>query len=314
MVLIVWVYHMRPTLTQLECLVTVAEERHFTRAAARCYLTQPALSARIRALEKILGVTLFERGRRRQVVATPAGKEAVARARAVLAAVDDLVVAARALRNPLAGPLRLGVIPTVAPWLLPRVLPEVRRRHPELRLLLHEGQTADLVERLLDGRLDLLLLALEAELGGAATLPLFRDDFLLAVSEGHPLARRRRVRVEDLAAGEILLLEDGHCLRDQALAVCQEVGAAEAGDFRAASLATLGQMVAGGLGTTLLPAMAVPHLAGPGTGLWTIPFRKPAPGRTIGLAWRPGSPREAGFRQLGEALLEGQAGGAHARS
>ncbi len=200
---------MRPTLRQLEYLVALADTLSFRRAAEASFVSQPGLSAQIKELEKTLGVSLFERNRR-TVLETPAGKEASRRAREVLAAVDDLVDAASLHRAPLAGDLRLGVIPTVAPYLLPRALPMVRKKHPDLRLLIAEDQTPRLVARLAAGELDVLLLALEADLGDSETLPIFRDPFVLAVPTGHPLAARKRAREDDLTGETVLLLEDGH--------------------------------------------------------------------------------------------------------
>jgi LysR family hydrogen peroxide-inducible transcriptional activator len=289
---------MIPTLRQLEYLVAIADLRSFHRAAKACHVSQPGLSAQIRQLESILDVQLFERGRR-GVLATPAGEAVAARARVVLAEAEALVETARAFRRPLAGRLRLGAIPTIAPYLLPRILPQVRRRHPDLRLELHEARTGELVERLRAGQLDLLLLALEAPLEGLATRALFADPFVAALPASHPLASRKRLRESDLRGEVALLLDDGHCLRDQALAVCRAGGAQEIGDFRASSLATLVEMVRGGAGVTLLPslalsaAVATPDLA-------IVPFAKPAPSRTIGLAWRPRSGRAAEFEQLAE--------------
>jgi LysR family hydrogen peroxide-inducible transcriptional activator len=292
---------MLPSLRQLEYAVAVADRRSFNAAARACHVTQPGLSAQVRQLEETLGVALFERSRRR-VLVTPAGEDVVRRARAILAEAADLEEAARRRARPFVGLLRLGVIPTVAPYLLPRVLPAVRRAHPELRLRLDEGQTAALVESAWQGELDLVLVALEADLGGLATLALFRDPFVAAFPSGHPLARRKAIREADLGRAEILLLSDGHCLRDQVLGVCEAAGAAELGDVRASSLPTLVQMVAGGEGTTLLPRLALP-VEGRTPDLAIVPFRAPAPARTIGLAWRPSSPRADEFRALGALLV-----------
>jgi len=292
---------MLPSLRQLEYLVEVARQRSFRRAARACGVSQPGLSAQIRTLEELLDLSLFERDRRR-VLPTPAGEALAARARRVLAEAQALVEAARVFTRPLAGPLRLGVIPTVSPYLLPEVLPEVRRRYPELALELREERTDRLVTRLAEGRLDLLLLALEAELGDLETLPLFADPFFLAVPAAHPLARRRSVREADLDGTQVLLLEDGHCLRDQALALCSAHGAVELGDFRATSLATLVQMVASGAAVTLLPQLALAAEVPPGGELVTRPFRAPAPHRTIGLAWRRSSPRAGEYRELAPLL------------
>ncbi len=225
----------------------------------------------------------------------------VSRARNVLVEVTHLVEAARAHDQPLTGRIRLGMIPTVAPYLLPNVLSRARDRYSELTLQLHEAQTADLLTLLHQGELDLLLLALEADLNGVKTAPLFRDPFVLAAPSSHRLAERKGVTDGDFADEPILLLEDGHCLRHQALSFCHQAGAPELSDFRASSLPTLLQMVAGGSGITLLPTIALPvearddHLA-------VIPFRKPAPYWTIGLAWQPTSPRTDEYNLLGQLL------------
>jgi LysR family hydrogen peroxide-inducible transcriptional activator len=285
-----------PTLRQLEYFVAVADGRSFQGAARVCHVSQPGLSAQIRELESILDVQLFERGRS-GVLVTPAGEALLPRARAALAEAQGLAEAAQAFRRPLSGRLRLGVIPTLAPYLLPRALPGVRRRHPELRLELHEAVTGALVERLRAGVLDLLLVALEAPLAGLATRPLFADPFVVALPASHPLAKKKSLRESDLAGETTLLLEDGHCLREQALAVCRANGAHELADFRASSLATLVEMVRGGAGITLLPSLAVPALGAP-RDLAIVPFAKPAPARTIGLAWRARSGRAGEFEQL----------------
>lgn len=291
----------RPTLRQLEYAVAVADERNFHRAAEISFITQPALSTQILQLESRLGLRLFERNRRK-VLVTAAGEDFVARARAVLASVDEMTEAAHAFQNPLCGTLRMGVIPTIAPYLLPQAMAAVRDRHPKLRLLVREGQTPDLVRLVLEGKLDVALLALEADLGGLETMSLFSDPFVLAMPAGHPLAGKRLISESDLAGEEVLLLEEGHCLRDQAWALCDGAGATEAGDFRATSLGTLVQMVAGGIGLTLLPEMAVSVEAGATNDLITRSFRKPAPYRTIGLAWRPTSARKAELEMLGDTL------------
>lgn len=291
----------RPTLRQLEYVVSVADHLSFSRAAAACHVTQPGLSAQIQQLESLLDLRIFERDRRK-VLVTPAGQEIVRRARAILAATDELVDATRAHTRPLTGTLRLGVIPTIAAYLLPERLPAVRERYPELRLLLREEQTAVLLRLLAEGKLDVLLLALEADLGDVETLALFEDPFVLATPRAHRLARKKKVSEAELAGEQVLLLDDGHCLRDQALSVCSHAGAAELGDFRASSLTTLAQMVASGLGVTLLPAMAVHVEADPRDDIATVPFAEPVPHRTIGLAWRRTSPRAEEFVLLGRML------------
>jgi len=294
------------TLRQLQYVAAIAEHGSFQAAATACHVSQPGLSAQVRQLEEHLGLPLFERGRK-PVLVTAAGAEIVRRAREVLTGVAELEEAARSLAAPLTGPMRLGVIPTLAPFLLPRVLPALRREHPALRLELHEARTEELVAGLGDGQLDLLLLALEAPLGELETRPLFSDPFLLAVPRGHRLASRKRVRERDLAGETVLLLDDGHCLREQALSVCSRAGASELGDFRASSLTTLAQMVASGTGVTLLPELATQDAQRRlDRDLVLVPFSRPAPKRTVGLAWRRSSPRGEEFEELGKLFLPGR--------
>lgn len=290
------------SLRQLEYFVAVAEHLSFRNAADACFVTQPGLSSQIKELETLLGVRLFERSQR-SVLVTPSGEHLLPLARSMLAAADEFVDVARSLTQPLSGTLRLGVIPTIAPYLLPQALLGLRRSHPQLRILLHEGQTQDLLQLLLHGKLDVLLLALEADLGNVTTFPLAKDHFVLAMAENHGLAKRKLVSQADIAGEQVLLLEDGHCLRDQALEVCHKSGASEIGNFRASSLTTLVQMVAGGIGITLLPQMSLPVEATPLNQLVVKPFQKPQPYRTIGLAWRTTSPREKEFRLLAAALV-----------
>jgi LysR family hydrogen peroxide-inducible transcriptional activator len=294
----------RPSIRQLEYAVAVADQKSFRRAAATCNVTQPALSTQIAQLERDLGVQLFERDRRR-VLITPVGEEVVARARAALGAIDALVDGVGSAREPLSGGLRLGVIPTIAPYVLPRVLPAVRSKHPRLKLALREDQTARILADLDAGRLDACLLATPVP-GDNATHELYREDFLLCAPLGHPLLGKKRLREDDLEGQTVLLLEDGHCLRDQALSVCQVAGAREATELRATSLPTLVQMVASGLGVTLLPETAAGVLVG-GTrsGVGLARFVDP-PGRTIGLVWRMSSARGREFRVLSE-LIEKEA-------
>lgn len=292
----------RPSIRQLEYVVALADAGHFGRAARACHITQPALSAQIQALEEQLGVTLFERSRR-GANPTPVGRWVAARARALLEGVDELSEVARGAREPLAGPLRMGVIPTVAPYLLPDWLPPVRREWPHLRLFLIEDQTLRLVDRLLDGELDLLLLALPIERPDVKAFPIFEEPFVLLVPRDHPLGRSRGpIRQPDLSGHDLLLLEDGHCLRDQALSLCRGVRARESSVLRATSLTTLVQMVAGGLGATLLPESALKVERFDESRVVVRRFRKPAPGREIGLLWRRTSPRGEEFEALGREL------------
>lgn len=291
---------MRASVRQLECLVAAAKHSNFRAAARECHISQPALSAQIAHLEQALGALLFERSRRR-VLLTAVGEVAVERAKKVLADLDDLSAVARAHAEPLGGQLRLGVIPTIAPYLMPRALPLIRESCPRLEVLLREEQTARSLELLAEGKLDAVLLALEAELGDVSTLALFRDPFVFAAAKGHPLSQRRAVKTAELQRQRVLLLEDGHCLKDQAWAICQARGSNTLVDFRATSLGTLAQMVSSGAGITLLPRLSVPTV-GKLPGIVVKPFTKPVPYRTIGLAWRPTSPRRPLFEALGAAL------------
>ena len=291
------------SLRQLEYLSALAKALNFREAAEDCYVTQPALSAQIQQLEGQLGVKLFERDRR-TVSLTHAGTRILERARRVLEEVEAIEDEARALQQPLCGALRLGVIPTVAPYVLPQALPALKREYPELRLLIHEDQTDRLFELLRASDLDLLLLALEVDVGDAVTMPLYRDPFLLAVPEGHELATRAQVRLSDLADLELLLLTDGHCLRDHALEVCELSGARETDDFRASSLNTLVRMVAVGTGVTLLPAMSIEAEVHASDALATRALADSAPARSIGLAWRKPSARQEEFRMVGKLFAE----------
>src|SRR5215469_13946971 len=242
-------------LKDLRYLVALADLRHFGRAAARCHVSQPTLSAQLKKLEESLGVQLIERTPN-NLTLTAAGEEIVARARRIVEGSDVVVALARTQRDPLGGRLRVALLPTIGPYLLPHVAPSIRKTLPRLQLHLYEYQTAPMLERLHAGELDVGILALPVELEGLESRELYREDFLLAVPERHPLAGRERVRVSDLEDETLLLLEEGHCLRDQALEVCSGVGVHDSQDFRATSLETLRQMVAAGAGVTLLPELA----------------------------------------------------------
>lgn len=293
----------RPSIRQLEALVAIAERGGFRKAATELGITQPALSAQIRAVEDLLGVQVFERDRR-AVLVTPAGEEVVGRARVALEAIDAVRDAARRRGEPLVGPLRLGVIPTVAPWWLPALLPEVRKRFPRLELILREDQTARLLGMLDAGLLDVAFLAIPVP-GDLTTVAITEEEFVLAAPRGAEITKKRGKLVErDLEDQIVLLLEDGHCLRDQALAVCERGKATTSLEVRATSLPTLEQMVAGGMGVTLLPlaaavALVPPSRRGPVT---LTRFQSPEPGRTLGLAWRSSSARYREFRLLADTL------------
>ena len=278
-------------LRDLRYLVALADERHFGRAADRCFVSQPTLSAQIRKLEEYLGVALVER-RPKRVSLTATGEKIVERARRLLLEADAIVEVAKTERDPLAGALRLALIPTVGPYLLPHVVRQLRRALPRLKLLLYEYQTGPLLEKLRDGELDLGILALPAAADGLATAELFDEPFTLAVPANHPLAARDRVRVADLEGETLLLLEDGHCLRDQALEVCSRIHLGDEQDYRATSLETLRQMVAAGHGVTLLPQLAAASPVGTARSLRIKPFGNPPPVRTIGAVWRKSTTRQ----------------------
>ncbi len=279
-----------PTVAQLRALVAVADSGHFGRAAAALHVSQPTLSSAVASLERTLGVQLVERTTR-SVLITGVGEDVVRRARGVLGAIDDIGEVAIRAREPLSGDIRLGVIPTVAPYLLPRLLLSLRGTHPQIRLSLRESQTTSILAELRGGLLDLALIALPADEPGVAELPLYDEDFVLVTPADHPLAGGVALPVVALAGQELLLLEDGHCFRAQALEVCREAGARERSALRAASLSTIVQMVAGGLGLTLLPVAAVGVEVGQGRGLAVATFRSPPPHRRIGLAYRSTSAR-----------------------
>ncbi len=294
-----------PSLRQLRHLVALADARHFGRAAEATHVSPSALSDSIKELERLLDATLVDRAKRR-VTLTPVGEATVERARRLVADAEALTRAASAAKAPLTGTLRLGVIPTVAPFLLPPVLPGLRRAYPDLRLFLTEDLTGNLVRPLHEGRLDLLLLALPYDAGAVETAVLFDDAFLLALPRGHELARFDRVPAACIPSDELLLLRDGHCLTDHALAACRLTGRRAAAEFEATSLHTLVQMVANGLGVTLLPAMAVRAGLLRGTGLVAraIDGAGDSAGavRQIGLMWRRGAPGQAEYRLLGDEI------------
>ena len=292
-----------PTPRQLRYLVTVAETLHFGHAAERCHVTQSTLSAGIRELETLLGVTLIERQTRRQVVVTPLGRDIVARAERLLADIESLVETASAGTRPLSGLFRLGVIPTIGPYLMPLVLPDLRQAYPDLRLYLREDPSATLLDAVAAGRLDAAVLAKPFDLRGNRTEDLGQEDVVVAVPAGHPLAARDHVTEADLVAEPLLTLEDGHCLRDHALAACNLDRGRGNETFQATSLGTLTQMVAGGLGLTLRPRMAVAREVTPESGVVTRPLTGGGgPARRLVLCWRPGAAREDNQRLLAEVL------------
>jgi LysR family hydrogen peroxide-inducible transcriptional activator len=284
-------------LKDLRYLVAVADSRHFGRAAAKCFVSQPTLSAQLRKLEQYLGVQLIER-RPRRVTLTEAGEEIAQRARSMLESGDAIVTMALTRRDPLAGQLRLALLPTIGPYLLPRVALKIRKALPRLELMLYEHLTGPMLERLNHGAIDVGVLALPVHGDGLVTRELYKEPFVAALPAGHRLAARARIRADDLQGETLLLLEDGHCLRDQALAVCSRSGAHERQDFRATSLETLRQMVAAGVGATLLPELASVGGYGATRGLIVRPFGTPVPTRTIGAIWRKSTARAAAIQAV----------------
>jgi LysR family hydrogen peroxide-inducible transcriptional activator len=289
------------TLRQLRYLDALARHEHFGRAAEECAVSQPALSMQIRDLERELRAELVER-RQGGVGLTQIGAEVARRAGAILSATRDLADCARSSGPVLNGSLRLGVIPTLAPYVLPRVLPELHRQHPKLRLDLLETQTKTLVAELGHGTLDVVLLALPVDKAGLETLLLFDDRFLLAVPADDPLPERIRVTTNDVKARKLVLLEEGHCLRNQALAYCERRDETET-RLGATSLATVMQMVASGYGVTLVPEVAI-DVEVRNERVKLLRFAEPQPQRSIGLAWRQTSPRRADFFALGRMVVE----------
>lgn len=290
------------TLRQLQYVVAVADLLSFRKAADRCGVSQPALSAQLAQVEEALAVALFERTQKR-VLVTPAGKELVERSRALLVQADEIARAAQRFADPAAGTLRLGIIPTISPYLLPAVSPALRRALPRVRLAWMEDKTGSLVRKLAVGEIEGAVLALEAEVGDVAQQTVAVDPFVLVTRPDHPLAKRRGpVGDAELRGHEMLLLDEGHCFRSQALEVCGTARAKE-GEFRSTSLTTLVQMVAGGAGITLLPALAVDAEAKRAR----LHVRRLAGGaahRTIALVWRRGSAAEATLRQIATALRD----------
>lgn len=289
------------TLQELKYLVALADHGHFGRAAEACFITQSTLSTQIKKLEDFLGVTLFDRSLKR-VTPTPIGREILQAARNIVEESERIRELARHAQDPMARTLHLGVIPTLGPYYLPHALTLVHKKHPGLRLLLREEMTSQIFEHLTDGKLDAGLLALPVTDDSLRVEPLFYEPFYAALPAGHPLAKRDVLKVSDIMAEKLLLLDEGHCLRDQALDVC---GAGSRGreEVRATSLETLRQMVGMGLGLTLLPALAVD--AAPRASKKAIeirPFKAPPPGRTIGLVWRKRAPFPETFERLAATL------------
>lgn len=292
-------------LRDLEYLVALEKHRHFRKAAEAIYVSQPTLSGQLKKLEGYLGVQLVERGRRQQVLFTPVGEKIVQRARQMLSIAAEIEQLAKLQQDPMRGELKMALIPTLAPYLLPYILPLIKTHYPALELLLYEQQTAELVKKLESGEIELGILALPVANDQLSTLSLFHEPFYLVVPVDHPLALRPFVTNADLQNETLLLLDDGHCFRDQALEICYTAGAKEKQNFRGTSLETLRQMTIAGSGVTLLPELAIRQ----DSQLVNIPIQSPTPAREIGLIFRQGSPRQQTFEQLATLLQDGVSSG-----
>jgi LysR family hydrogen peroxide-inducible transcriptional activator len=295
------------TLTELRYIVAVARERHFGRAAEACFVSQPTLSVAVKKLEKELELTLFERGPG-EVSVTPAGQQIVEQAQRVLEEASRIKEIAAAGRDPLAGPLRLGAIYTIGPYLLPKLIPILRKNAPAMQLHIQENFTHRLAEGLKRGEVDVILIALPFEEPGVETRAVYDEPFFVAVPKGHPWeGRKRSVTSEELTKESLLLLGEGHCFRDQVLEICHTVRTKErsplARTVEGGSLETIRQMVAGGVGVTVLPATSVSGTAGPGELIRVLPFARPVPVRRVGLAWRKSFPRPEAIEALRKAIL-----------
>jgi len=294
-------------LKDLKYLVALADTGHFGKAAERTFVSQPTLSAQLKKLEGYLGVKLVER-QPKNVQLTEVGKQVVIRARRMLDEGDEIIALARNNTDPFAGKLKVALIPTIGPYLLPRVMPRIRKALPNLSLMLYEHQTEALLKRLREGEIDLGLMALPVSQDGVESRVLYEENFTVALPNNHPLAAKATIKVQDLKGHTLLLLEDGHCLRDQALEVCSRVDVREAEDFRATSLETLRQMVVAGLGITLLPELAVESPFGSQRGLTIKQFAKPSPSRTVGAVWRKSSTRHAAIAAVCDTVDRVMAG------
>ena len=293
----------QPTLKQLKYLSALAQHGHFGNAARACHVSQSTLSAGIQELEDVLGAPLVERNSR-QVILTLLGADVVQRGETILLEVDDLITLCDASSEPFTGKLRLGVIPTVAPFILPGLLNQMRTEYPDFRLFIREDLSHNLVAGLHQGELDVLLLALPFPAEAVETMGLFEDQFLFACPENHPLAGPEPLLTAQLKGQELLLLEDGHCLRDHALEACKLKDREVSVPYQATSLNTIVQMVANGIGVTLLPQMALKANILAGTGVHTCPFSEQGVARTIGLMWRKKTPRRDEFCLLGDFVRE----------
>jgi LysR family transcriptional regulator, hydrogen peroxide-inducible genes activator len=290
-----------PSFQQLRFLCALAEQCHFGRAAESCAVTQSTLSGGIKELEARLGITLFERGHR-HVMLTPLGKEIATRARRLLVDAEELVGVARNAQQPLSGPLRFGVIPTVGPYLLPSLLSQLGTALPRLKLHVREAPTAVLLDKLANGELDILLAAIPYELDDVEVMEIAKDPIVVAMPRNHPLGQQKVVGCDDLAREQLLLIEDGHCLRSHSLQACRIVDPVRNEVFQATSLRTLVQMVAADLGITLMPQIAVDSELASTRNVVIRPLSPDKPFRTLVLAWRPTTSRGAEFRMLGNLI------------
>ncbi len=286
---------------ELEYLIAVAEELHFHRAAARCFVSQPTLSGQLKKLEEELGVLLVERNNR-QVSMTEAGEAVVRHARNVLVEINAIKDTANYFHDPMVGDVRVGIIPTIAPYLLPVIMPQLNKQYSELKIWLYEYQTHVLLEKLEKAELDCLILALPVEKHDFVEIDLFREPFRLAVNKNNSLAKMKSINMGDLAQQELILLEEGHCLRGHILDVCLLAGVKEEGQYHATSLETLRHMVGEGMGMTLMPELAVPAKIRKTDEIRYIEFADPKPNRRIGLLYRKNSYREQAFNNIAELI------------
>jgi len=284
----------------LEYLIALEELKHFRKAAEKCFVSQPTLSGQIRKLEDELNIQLMERSSRK-VIFTQAGLDIVNKAKTILLEMRSLKEIAKSHNEPMQGTLHIGLIPTVAPYLLPLIIPAIKKHFPELELFLHENQTDVLMKKLEEGDLDCLMLALLPGMETLQQYSLYNEPLELALSEAHPWANKQQVDISQLSGEHLLMLEDGHCLRDQAMGFCFAAGAIEDNSFKATSLETLRHMISADNGLTLLPQLAIP-ISRDQAGIKYIPFEKPAPSRTIGLVCRNNTARKSCFEELAKLI------------
>ena len=294
-------YNQDMNIRSLQYFVKLAELKHFSRAASACFVSQPTLSTQVRKLEDELGVTLIERAPHKLIL-TPIGEDIAHRAKHILRDIEHVKDAARRSRNPETGTIKLGIFPTLAPYFLPHVIPVIRQKYPQLKLQLTEEKTDAILNMLDQGRLDAGVLALPVDAEGMEIELLFTEPFVAAMPCSHPLSEKQFIGIGDLEGAELLLLEEGHCLREQALAVCGLAGAHERVDFQATSMETLRHMVAANAGVTLLPVLSIKPPIAPTANVAIRPFNVPAPGRTIVLVWRSSSPTGGFLRKLAASL------------